>query len=1114
VNRSRASAAALLVSLGLATATPAPGATPAKGAARGAGKLDLLSPETFAGLALRGIGPAIASGRIGDLAVDPTDERTWYVAVASGGVWKTTNAGNTWAPIFDAEGSYSIGCVTLDPGDPLTVWVGTGENNSQRSVGYGDGVYKSVDGGTTWKNVGLPQSEHIGKIVVDPRDSAVVYVAAQGPLWRAGGDRGLYKTVDGGGKWERVLHVSDDTGVSDLVMDPRNPDVLIAAAYQRRRHVWTLIDGGPESALYKSTDAGKTWRKLENGLPEDVDLGRIGLALAPSAPDTVYAIVEAARDEGGTFRSTDRGENWEKRSDYVSSSPQYYQELVVDPENPDRVYSLDTFLQRSEDGGATWTNAQGKWAHVDNHALWIDPDDPRHLIVGCDGGVYESHDRGANWHFFANLPVTQFYKVSVDQSEPFYLVYGGTQDNNTLGGPSRTRSGHGILNRDWFVTVGGDGFETQVDPTDPQIVYSQYQNGGLVRHDRASGEILDVQPQPAPGDPPLRWNWSSPLLISPHAPTRLYYGANRLFRSDDRGDSWRPVSPDLTRQLDRNRLRVMGRVWPIDTVAKNASTSFFGNLVSLAESPVAEGLLYTGSDDGLVQVSEDGGANWRRVDRVPGVPEMTYVADLDASLHDAGTVYAAFDNHKQGDFKPYLLKSLDRGRTWTSVAGDLPERGTVYAVAEDHRDPRLLFAGTEFGAFFTLDGGSHWIRLTGGLPTIAVYDLEIQRREDDLVLATFGRGFYILDDYSPLRGLARETLEAEAVLFPVPPAAVYMESYELGFPGKGFQGDSFYAAPNPPFGAVFTYYLKDDAKTLAEQRRERELELAGEEDEPVEAEAGGIGYPPWEELRAEAREEEPMIILTVSDAEGRVVRRLTGPAEAGFHRVAWDLRYPPADPTSIEPPAPRAPWDPPPMGPLAVPGSYTVSLARRVRDEVTPIGQPQTFETVPLGLGTLATEDFAELVAFQKQTARLQRAVLGAARALAEADSRLDHLAAAYLATPAADPALRVAIDRLDDRLEVLGVDLLGDEVVRNRNEPTPSSIVEMVQNVVYGHWTTTAAPTRTHRDSYARAAAAFAGFLAGFRALAEEELPALEAAMEAAGAPWTPGRVPQWEPE
>ncbi|HEX2251684.1 MAG TPA: glycosyl hydrolase [Thermoanaerobaculia bacterium] len=1075
-----------------------------------AAKDDPFAAGTFAGLAFRPLGPAIASGRIGDLAVDPTDTRTWYVAVASGGVWKTDNAGTTWTPIFDDQGSYSIGTVVLDPNDPLTVWVGTGENNSQRSVGYGDGVYKSVDGGTTWKNVGLGKSEHIGKIVVDPRDSKVVYVAAQGPLWSSGGDRGLFKTVDGGTVWERVLHVSDDTGVTDVVMDPRNPDVLIAASYQRRRHVWTLIDGGPESALYKSTDAGATWRKLANGLPKE-EMGRVGLAISPVDPNVVYAIVEAAGEDGGIYRSRDLGEKWEKRSDYVSGSPQYYQELVADPTDADVVYSMDTFLMRTEDGGATWTNVQGEAMHVDNHALWIDPEDPSHLVAGTDGGVYESFDRSATWRFFDNLPVTQFYKVALDASEPFYYVYGGTQDNNTLGGPSRTRSQHGILNREWFVTVGGDGFETQVDPTNPSIVYSQYQYGGLVRYDRRSGETVDIQPQPPVGDPPLRWNWSSPLLVSPHAPTRIYYAAQRLFVSDDRGDSWRPVSGDLTRQLDRNKLEVMGRIWSVDAVAKNASTSFYGNIVSLAESPLVEGLLYVGTDDGLVQVSEDGGATWRKVDRFPGVPELAYVADLDASVTDPDTVFAAFDNHKQGDFRPYLLVSRDRGRTWRSVAGDLPERGTVYSFAQDDVAPELWFAGTEFGVWFTPNGGARWIELTGNLPTIAVYDLELHRGEDDLVLATFGRGFYVLDDYSPLRDVSAETLKADALL-PVPDAPIYVETYELGFPGKAFQGSTLYAAPNPPSGAVFTYRLAEGAKTLRDQRREREKKVV-EQGEPADPVAGGLAYPSWEDLRAEDREADPVAILTVRDDEGNVVRRITGPLQGGYHRVAWDLRYPAADPVSIAPPGRMAPWQSAPRGPLAAPGTYTVELTRLVRGVEAPIGEPQTFRAVPLDLNTLPARDRAALVAFQRRTARLQRAVLGAVRSVGEAQNRLDHLEAAWLATPGADSTLRDRVAQLEDRLDPLRRELTGDPVIRRRNEPTPAAIAEMVQRVVDGHWASTSEVTQTHRQSYERAAAELARVLPALTDLLTD-LAALEGDFEAVGAPWTPGRVPRWQPE
>ncbi|MGM0669318.1 MAG: VPS10 domain-containing protein [Gemmatimonadota bacterium] len=754
--------------------------------------------STFRGLSLREIGPALTSGRIADFAVNPENPSQYYVAVASGGVWKTDDHGVTFRSIFDGQGSYSIGVVTLDPNNPHVVWVGTGENNAQRAVAYGDGIYKSRDGGQSWEHMGLENSEHIGKILVDPRDSDVVWVAAQGPVWSSGGDRGLYKTTDGGKSWMKVLDISEHTGVTDMVMDPRDPDVVIAAAWQRQRKVWTLVSGGPESGLYKTTDGGESWEELTRGLPTSVDVGRYGLCLSPANPDYVYAVVEAQYDAGGFYRSTDRGQSWRKVNDYTSRG-NYYQELICDPVDPERVFSMDTYSQVTTDGGSTFSRFPLPHRHVDDHALWIDPHDTAHMIIGGDGGVYETWSDGRSWHFKRNLPVTQFYKVVTDNDAPFYNVYGGTQDNWSLGGPSRTLDRSGIANSDWIVTNGGDGFESAVDPLNPDIVYAQSQYGNLVRYDRKSGQSVFIQPQPTAEGEAFRWNWDAPLLISPHSNTRLYFAANKLFRSDDRGSSWTTISGDLSAGIDRNEIPVMGRVWGMDAVGKNASTSIYGNIVALTESPVQEDLIYVGTDDGLIQMTENAGGEWTRYDEFPGVPDRTYVNMVLASAHDAGTVYAAFNNHKNGDFKPYLLRSSDMGASWTSIAGDLPERGSVYAVAEDPVEADLLFVGTEFGAFFSRDGGQQWIEL-GGLPPIAVRDLDIQERENDLVLATFGRGFWVLDDYTPLRHATPDVMARNAHIFPVRDALLFIQQNRQ----RGEQGGDYFYADNPPFGAVFT----------------------------------------------------------------------------------------------------------------------------------------------------------------------------------------------------------------------------------------------------------------------------------------------------------------------
>ncbi len=1057
--------------------------------------------DLWSGLELRSIGPAITSGRIIDVAVDPSDSTHWVIATAAGGVWTTNNAGITFTPRFDDQGSFSIGCVTFAPSDPMIVWAGSGENNAQRVVAYGDGVYKSIDGGKTWKNMGLKDSQHIGKILVDPRDANIVWVAAQGPLWNGGGDRGLYKTIDGGKSWAKVLEISENTGVSDIAFDPRDPDVVYATAWQRRRHVWTMISGGPESAVYKTTDGGKSFRKIMTGLPK-VELGRVALAVSPIDPNVVYAIVEAAQGKGGFFRSSDRGESWEKQSDYATSG-NYYQELFADPQRFDRVYAVDVFLHVTDDGGASFRELGEPGKHTDNHVLWLDPKNRDHYIDGCDGGLYETYDGAKTWKFFANLPVTQFYKVATDDSLPFYRVYGGTQDNMSLGGPSRTKSSGGIVNSDWLAMTTGDGFQARAEPGHPNVVYAESQYGGLARVDLETQEETNIAPLPEPGEDPSRWNWDAPYIISPHAPTRLYFASQRVYRSDDRGDTWTPISADLSRQLDRDQLPVMGKIQRADAVGKNGSTSFYGNIVALAESRLVEGLLYVGTDDGLIQVSEDTGKSWRKIDSFPGVPERAYVRRAEPSRHSADVVYAAFDNHEMGDFKPYLLKSSDRGRTWSSIAATLPEHGTVYSFVEDPIDPKLLFVGTEFGLFCSQDGGASWFQLKGGLPTIQVRDLTIQERDDDLVLATFGRGFYILDDLAPLRFAIAHPLDAEATLFPVRPALAFVPMQPFGYPKTGFMGASFYSAENPPQGAVVTIDLKADlvGKQKARNKREEELEKAGKP----------VPYPTPAELEAEAREEAPAYFLVVKDGKGEVVRRVEVPTTKGIHRVAWDLTYPPADPVALHGPENPNVYTYFPQGAMAAPGTYAVTLEKRVEGHTTTVAGPEKLEVRAAAATLLTAPDRAALDQFLRDATALHRAALGASGLVGETLGRLALIKKAIDASRAADPKLADEARALQQRVQALQVELDGDRALARRNYPTAPALVDRSGYLVNAQWTSTSAPTASSRHQYDLASAELTKVLAELRPLVEKDLPALDSKLDAVGAPWTPGRVPVW---
>lgn len=1059
---------------------------------------DSETEHPLSGLGLRNIGPAYPSGRIADFAFYSPSK--YLVATASGGLWLTQNQGTTWQPLFDEQASYSLGVVEIAPQDPQVIWVGTGENNAQRSVAYGDGVYKSTDGGRTWQNMGLTESGHIAQIWINPADSTHVRVAAQGPLWSSGGDRGLYETRDDGQSWQKLLEIDADTGVNEFVVSPQNIDHLVASSYQRRRHVWTLINGGPGSGIHRSTDGGKTWNEVSQGLPKD-HMGRIGLAGAPSAPNMVYAIIEANAEEKGVYRSTDFGQSFSKRSDHSTTSPQYYNELVVDPKNANRIYSLDTFTSVSEDGGATFTPLATDHRHVDDHALWINPADTDHVLIGGDGGIYESWDRGQTFRHFDNLPITQFYRVTPDNAEPFYNVCGGTQDNNSLCAPSRTTVSHGITNADWKIILGGDGYKAQSDPTDPDIIYTQYQYGGLARYDRRTQERLYITPKPKSGEADYKWNWNTPLLISPHDHQRLYYAAEYVFRSDDRGNSWRIVSPDLTRGLDRNALPVMGRIWSVDAIAKNDSTSIYGSIIGFHESPIQPDLLYAGTDDGVISVSSNAGANWRSVRSVRGVPEMSLVEDIIASEHDANVAYAVFDNHKRGDYKPYVYKSTNQGRSWRSITGNLPRRGTAHTIAEDHVDPNLLFVGTEFGLFFTQDGGGTWHELTS-LPTIAVRDIEIQRRENDLVVGTFGRGVYILDDYTPLRTPQKAIDGEAATLFEVKDAWLYVVGDLWGGSGgaQAFNGDNFFVAENPEFGALFRYHLSEPYKSTRATRRKAELES--------QKRGESTPYPPWDTLRLEDREIAPELLATVKDSAGRVVRILSGATDAGLHQIAWDLRLEKPDPVSLAGDDSSL-FGGTPVGPLALPGEYSVQLSLRRNGRIEVLGAAQSFQVKSLALSPEITVDREALQAFQLETSALVKAVAGAVAASAEIRNRIAHLRSALNRTPAATQDQNAQLHGLKARLDEIDQALLGDRSLQSRNEPAPLSISARVNSIRGSSWHSQSTVASVHRDSLSIANQEFTVAVGALSAI-EVDLKRLENRLDELGAPWTPGRLPR----
>lgn len=831
--------------------------------------------QDLGSLPWRNIGPASFGGRIDDIEAVASRPSTIFVGTAGGGVFRSVNHGTTWSPVFDRDGrTTSIGDIAIAPSDPNIVWVGTGEPNNRQSTTWGDGIYRSLDGGTSWAHMGLAGTHHIGRVVVHPRDPATVYVAALGHLFGPNPDRGVYRTRDAGRTWSRVLAVNDLTGAVDVALDP-DGRTLYAAMYQRQRRGFGFVGGGPGSGLYRSLDGGDTWEKLTQGLPAG-DMGRVGIAIAPSQPATVYAIVE--HRQGGVFRSDDRGATW-RRMNALNPRPMYYSQVRVDPQHPDRVWVLGTYVHRSVDGGRTFTtDSTGDRIHVDHHALWLDPADGNHMMLGNDGGLYFSWDGARSWDFVDNLPIAQFYDIDVDDRDPYY-VYGGTQDNGTWGVPVRTANGVGITNADVINIAYGDGFYTVTDPADPRYIYANSQSGRAYRVHLGTREERGIRPVPPTDKEEYRFNWSSPMHRSPHDARTVYYGGNKLFRTRDAGQSWEEVSPDLTRKLDWKKLPIMGVVRDSTTLSRDDGVSDYGTITTIAESPKTAGAILVGTDDGNVQLTTDGGRTWSDITSRFRLPGARWVSRVLWSAHDARTAYVTFDGHYDDDMAPYVFRTTDGGASWSAVSGNLPAGNPVKSLEEHPGSRDVLFAGTEFGLYVTTDGARTWSHVGGNVPRVRIDDIVVHPRTKDLILGTHGRSIIVLDDVSWLGSGSRGVAAGDAVLHPIAAARQRFITRVLPTPGaRAFQ------APNPPPGALITYAL-------------------GAPSGPADTTAK----------------------LVVTEGSGQVVRTLTVPATAGLHRVGWDLHHD------------RAPgvtdadegWFGIPTGRWVLPGRYTVTLEAR-----------------------------------------------------------------------------------------------------------------------------------------------------------------------------------------
>lgn len=843
-----------------------------------------LNSKELTDLQPRVIGPAVTGGRIQDVEAVPSDPSIIFVASASGGLWKTTNRGITWKNVFDTMGVSTFGDVAIAPSDPSVVYAGTGEQNNRQSTSWGNGIYRSDDGGDSWRHLGLTETRHIGKVEVHPSNPDIVYVAALGNLWAPSAERGVFKTVDGGATWEKVFFVDELTGVVDLVMDPSNPEVLYAAAYQRLRRAWGFNGGGPGSGIFKTTDGGESWTELTKGIPAE-DKGRIGLAIAYSNPQVLNALIEYADNENqGTYRSEDGGATWE-RVNPLNGRPMYYSEIFIDPNNEDRVYTLATSSYRSEDGGRNFDEIAVRptydvGVHADHHALWIDPNDSNHIYLGGDAGFHESYDRGETFRKINNFPIAQFYAIGADMRDP-YFVFGGLQDNHSFMGPSQTRRWIGIVNDDWKQVGYGDGMFWQPDPTNPRYNYGSSQNGNYFRLDAITGDMLDVSPRAPAGEEGYRFDWASPSLLSQHDPSTLYVAGNRLFVSHDHGESWER-SVDLSKKVDRDTVPLMGVFGGDITISRNDGTSSYGEAVAIGESPLDPKILWVGMDDGNLQVTRDGGSTWTEVSgNVPGVPVGTYVSRITPSAKAAGAAYAAFDAHRDGDFAPYLFRTTDFGASWEPMMNGLPS-GSVNEIIEHPDNTDVLFVGTEHHLFVSTDAGASWAQFKN-MPTTHYDDLLIHPREKDLVIGTHGQSIWVLDDTRPLAEWNADVAAAPAHLFSVRQATIF--TY---WKDTSYRGQAEFAGENPVDGAIVTYKL-----------------------------GSGDGD----------------AFLRVTRGSGEVIREYEVPSGEGVHRVNWDLRHPARLDSGSEPwrgfAGERYHRNVGTRGHFVAPGSYTLTLEAR-----------------------------------------------------------------------------------------------------------------------------------------------------------------------------------------